>query len=448
MRRVVAIMMVSGLALLLPVTAAAQNGPECSGGNCGTPNQSGGGGGGGGGGCGCGCGCSVLVNLTDLGDTYQYADDYDDDGYEDDFDNCPFASNYGQEDADGDTVGDACDNCQRFGNLEQLDIDGDAIGDLCDDDADGDDIVNVDDLCSLVPNPIQTDADGDGEGDACDSDMDNDGVANLSDNCPLGFNPDQNVPADASACDRDQDLDGVLDTRDSCPTVWDLDQLDTDADLRGDACDPDNDDDGVTDVLDNCPILVNPDQFDPDRDGVGQDCDARFCYMVGGPAAGGDEENCLDPGATLTAYTPGGVLETGERFVPGLWVNRENAALRYRWELTQRPVNSEATIDDPQGAARLSTPYQYHYLDGRQPVFVPDEPGTYGLRLTVELAFPDEQYPEVSRAQYETTLQVEGASLASGCSTTGAPLPGAGAAGTLASLVGLIALARRRRNPR
>ena len=37
-------------------------------GDCGTPNQSGGGGGGGG---------SVLIANTDLGDTYQNADDFD-----------------------------------------------------------------------------------------------------------------------------------------------------------------------------------------------------------------------------------------------------------------------------------------------------------------------------------------------------------------------------------
>ena len=41
-------------------------------GDCGTPEQSGGGGGGGG---------SVLVTNTDLGDTYQHADDYDDDEF-------------------------------------------------------------------------------------------------------------------------------------------------------------------------------------------------------------------------------------------------------------------------------------------------------------------------------------------------------------------------------
>ena len=431
--------------LALPAMAVAQNGPECSGGNCGTPNQSGGGPCQGiCGGCGCGCGCSILVNMTDLGDTYQYADDYDDDGWEDDFDNCPFSSNYGQEDSDGDAVGDACDNCQRFANLEQLDIDGDGVGDLCDDDIDGDDILNVNDLCASVPNPIQTDADGDGLGDACDDDMDNDGVPNLSDNCPLGFNPDQAAPRDESVCDRDQDLDGILDTRDSCPTVWNLDQLDTDGDLRGDACDPDNDNDGIMDVQDNCPVLANPDQFDPDRDGIGQDCDARFCYMVGGRAAGGNEDNCLDPEAALTAFTPGLAVKTGERIVPGLWVNRENAPIRYRWEFTRRPAGSEAVIASPEGAARLSTPFQYHYLDERQPSFVADEPGTYELRVTVELAFPDEQYPEVGRAQYTTVVEAEGASLGTGCASTGAPTGGLGAIAGLLALVSLLALRLRR----
>ncbi len=443
MKRLLELILVSAL-VALPSVAAAQNGAECSGGNCGTPNQSGGGGGGGGGGgCGCGCGCSILIARTDLGDTYQYADDFDDDGWEDDFDNCPFSVNYGQEDADGDAVGDACDNCQRFANLEQLDIDGDGAGDYCDDDMDGDDIVNDSDLCAAVPNPIQTDSDGDGEGDACDTDMDNDGVANLADNCPLGFNPDQSAPADLSVCDRDQDLDGVLDTRDSCPTIWDLDQLDTDGDLRGDACDPDNDDDGVADAMDNCPVLANSDQFDPDRDGLGQDCDSRFCYMVGGPAAGGNEENCLDPEATLTAYTPALLVETGERVIPGLWVNRESEALRYRFELTERPAGSEAVIERANGAARLSTPYQYHYLEGEQPTFVADQPGPYRMRVTVDLAFPDEQYPDVRRAQYETTIEAEGASLV-GCSSAGGT-PGRDGAFALCALGAVLALAAMRR---
>ncbi|MCK5796748.1 MAG: thrombospondin type 3 repeat-containing protein, partial [Deltaproteobacteria bacterium] len=99
---VLAAMMAMGVFLYSPL-ANAQAAGECTGGACGTPQTSGGGG------CGCGGG-SILVNNTDLGDTYQYADDYDNDGWEDDTDNCPFNANADQADADGDGAGDACDN--------------------------------------------------------------------------------------------------------------------------------------------------------------------------------------------------------------------------------------------------------------------------------------------------------------------------------------------------
>ena len=177
-------------------------------------------------------------------------------------------------------------------------------------------------------------------------------------------------------------------------------------------------------MQDNCPALANPDQFDPDRDGLGQDCDPRFCYMVGGPAAGGDENDCLDPQATLTVYTPGLVAKTGQEIIPGLWANRESTAMRYRWEVVKRPSGSEATFEQPEGAVRLSTPFQYHYLEGRQPTFTPDEPGEYRIRITAELAFPDEQYPDVRHAQYETTVLAEGAPLLGGCNSAGVPIGG------------------------
>jgi hypothetical protein len=106
-------------------------------GDCGTPQQSGGGGGGG----------SVLIANTDLGDTYQNADDYDDDGVEDGSDNCMRISNSDQTDRDGDGSGDACDNCLDIWNKHQEDRDGDDLGDNCDQDLDGDGIYNIDDEC-------------------------------------------------------------------------------------------------------------------------------------------------------------------------------------------------------------------------------------------------------------------------------------------------------------
>ena len=106
--------------------------------DCGTPEQSGGGGGGKG---------SVLIANTDLGDSYQNADDYDDDGIEDASDNCMRDYNPQQLDSDADTIGDMCDNCIGTWNLYQDDADGDGIGDACDDDIDGDGILNSADEC-------------------------------------------------------------------------------------------------------------------------------------------------------------------------------------------------------------------------------------------------------------------------------------------------------------
>ena len=106
-------------------------------GDCGTPNQSGGGGGGG----------SILIANTDLGDTYQHADDYDDDGIEDSTDNCMRHPNPEQLDRDGDGRGDMCDNCLEAWNPLQENNDADYYGDVCDDDIDNDQILNVNDEC-------------------------------------------------------------------------------------------------------------------------------------------------------------------------------------------------------------------------------------------------------------------------------------------------------------
>lgn len=106
-------------------------------GNCGTPEQSGGGGGKG----------QILIANTDIGDTYQNADDYDDDGIEDPLDNCMRQGNPYQYDMDGDGIGDMCDNCLEYYNPMQEDYDGDGAGDFCDSDIDGDGITNSEDDC-------------------------------------------------------------------------------------------------------------------------------------------------------------------------------------------------------------------------------------------------------------------------------------------------------------
>lgn len=396
-------------------------------GQCGTPEQSGGG-------CGCGGGGSILVNNTDLGDTYQYADDYDDDGLEDPFDNCPFIANPDQADDDGDGAGTGCDNCPSISNADQSDLDGDNIGDACDADMDGDGVPNGDDNCPENPNPpnpeLQDDADGDGLGDACDDDMDGDGVVNLEDNCPLIANPDQSDEAPGQwgdACDADDDGDGVRNTYDNCRNIVNTDQSDIDEDGLGDACDPDADGDNIINPLDNCEFVYNPDQRDDDHDGLGEGnidqggeiagCDDLFCYVVDG-----DQENCLNPEAAFAVYTPNAAGQTGDDIMLRLFANRINKPIRYTWEIVEAPSGSNATVDNAVGATNISTPFEYHYFLNEMVMLNPDKAGTYKIRLVAELVWEDEKsgVPDAQAEAY-AIIEVDGEDINSeSCST--APL--------------------------
>ncbi len=94
---------------------------------------------------------------------------------------------------------------------------------------------------------------------------------------------------------KDSDGDGVGDNTDNCFITANLDQLDSDQDLKGDACDndidgdnvnnsddaypldptesKDTDNDTVADGLDNCPAIANPSQEDANSDQEGDACD-------------------------------------------------------------------------------------------------------------------------------------------------------------------------------
>ena len=385
---------------LFSVPASAQDTPgECPEDLCGAPDQSGGG-------CGCGCGCSILINMTDLGDTYQYSDDYDDDGLEDDFDNCPFAPNVDQIDGDGDGVGNACDVCSSRADPEQADADADGSGDLCDTDADNDGEPNTDDNCVLLPNPTQQNSDTDAQGDACDTDDDGDGVADADDNCPLIANPEQaNGDPDlyGDACDFDTDGDLVMDSVDNCLQVVNVGQEDLDGDGLGDGCDSDLDGDSFTNINDNCPSLANPELEDADRDGRGDACDDYYCYVVD------LESECLDPGEPFTAYAMERYeARTGEPMRLRLFANRRSVGIRYEWTVVEAPAGSDAGIGRPRGAVSYSDPFEYHYLVDRVVQFEPDVPGEYLIEVRAELVFPDEQYPDRQTSTARAVIVVEG----------------------------------------
>jgi hypothetical protein len=108
-------------------------------------------------------------------------------------------------------------------------------------------------------------------------DLDDDCVTDTRDNCPGVSNADQ-IDSDADGrgdrCDGDDDNDGLADPDDNCRTVANVDQVRTKHPVYGDACLFDRDGDGVIDAEDNCRTRPNPDQRDSENDGAGDVCDA------------------------------------------------------------------------------------------------------------------------------------------------------------------------------
>ena len=386
-------------------------------GACGTPNMSGGGGGGGG---------SVLIANTDLGDTYQNADDFDDDGIEDPQDNCPRVRNMDQLDQDGDGFGDMCDNCLNTNNPLQLNKDGDSFGDLCDLDLDGDEINNEVDNCPNIHNPFaadnkQPDLDLDGIGDACDDDIDGDGIPSISDPCPMKREVESPDESQLSTCFPDVDGDGVFEIGpegssiiDNCPGVYNPEQLDLDGDLKGNQCDDDDDNDNIIDLLDNCPEVANPmiegKQLDQDRDQIGDACDERFCFVVYG-----DESNCLDPQEILQVYTPSFLVNTGDKTRLRLFVNRENQEMDYSWRVISAPAGASVAVTNAVGVVSESAPFEYRYAEGQEPTFIPEVAGEYIIEITATTVGADAETNEVNASStFTARLVAEGAALANG----------------------------------
>ena len=447
MHKLLSILAAMAFAMFLAPAAAWAQGAECPGGLCGTPNQSGGGGG-----CGCGCG-SVLVAMTDRGDTYQFADDFDGDGIEDEFDNCAFAANYEQTDGDGDLVGDACDRCFNVPDSLQSNIDGDDLGDACDLDIDGDGKLNGADNCQLVPNASQVNTDDDGEGDACDLDDDNDGIPDITDPCRLA------AVAGANNCDDDADGDGIPGASDNCPDIAnaqrgaDGQQLDLDADGVGDACDLDRDGDEISNSVDNCVGVANPSQLDVDMDGQGdagdwtggaESCDNRECFVIGGDAA-----NCLDPQQafaiylTLVGEQAQGKFQLDDEIVVALFSNRLGQMHSWTARFTKMPSDSNASLINGKdaGATAVDSPQVANCLRMEGGVctemnnirFAPDQPGEYEIRVTATLPGTDPLGP--TNATYTIVAEVAGEPKG-GC---------AAASGGLAALALGLLLALRRR---
>lgn len=436
-KALVALCLSSALWLIAPAAKAQ----ECTGGNCGAPNQSGGG-------CGCGCGCSVLIAMTDRGETYQYADDADGDGLEDEYDNCPFGSNYDQLDADGDGVGDSCDVCASVSDAAQADVDLDGSGDLCDTDADNDGWANLDDNCDLLANAAQTNSDPDALGDACDTDDDNDGLGDFEDNCRL------QPGAPAEGCDEDEDDDGLDGAFDNCPGISNAGQDNVDGDLMGDACDIDMDGDEVPNYLDNCDTIPNPGQIDLDMDGEGdggfwgdpeRSCDQLECYTVPG-------QECLNPAGAFRVelMAPGQLqLKAGQEIFVALLTNRLNTTHTWVARLEKVPEGSDVQLENAKGAgSTLDRSPQVasclrvengECIELNNIRFEPDQPGEYVLQVTATLPAGDPRNQGTSTAKATFIAKVAGKAKGGCAAAAGVPSIVA------AMALGLIGLVRRRR---
>lgn len=432
---------------MAPTTAHGQAPGECSSGFCGTPRENGGG-------CGCGCGGAILINNTDLGETYSTSDDFDNDGFEDDFDNCPFTPNRDQVDGDGDQVGDGCDNAPNAPNLDQLDIDSDGLGDVIDDDIDGDAVMNTNDNCRRVYNPTQRKTDSAATlGDACNDDDDLDGIRDIEDACPKM----RGTTAQGENCFGDEDGDRVLDEIDNCPGFANDDQGDINGNDIGDACDFDMDGDGIANNLDNARMIANPDQLDRDRDGLGDVADAEFCYVYDRAAYAADKKSCLNPLDTfkvgalaLNIKAQADVPLTGEELKLVLFANRTDTPIEYTWTVAKAPDGSDATVRASIGKTVSSVPgsegFEYAYaFDGNNvaPTFTPDMEGEYELKLVAKMVFADEVIPEGPQvATYSVRLTASGESTSSGgCSTQSGAATGAS---LLFVALGFVMMRRRR----
>ncbi len=235
------------------------------------------------------------INTASLGQVMVnpgYLGDFDNDGFGNSEDFCPYTPELRQTDTDGDGIGDACDNCPQNDNAGQADGDHDGIGDICDnckgvynpdqydddvdgtgydcDDNDGDKVGNLQDNCPLNPNRDQMDKDNNGVGDICE-DFDGDGISQATDNCISRVNPSQS----------DVDGDGIGDVCDNCPDIANPSQVDSDFDGSGDECE-DIDGDSVVDSIDNCIRISNRLQTDSDADSIGDACDN--CPSMRNPA--------------------------------------------------------------------------------------------------------------------------------------------------------------------
>ena len=204
------------------------------------------------------------------------------------------------------------------------------------------------------------------------------------------------------------------------------------------------DGDGVLNAVDNCVDVVNGVdsglQPDEDRDGLGDACDATYCYTVFG-----DEDNCLDPEASLQVYAPN--LFTADVLRLPLFVNRDNQPLLYTWHVVSAPSRSGAVVANASGEVSESVDHEYLYETGKEASFAPDVSGNYEIEVVVTTDGADVDSGEVGvQARYTMTVVADMGSDSAGACAVQAPgsLPGRAGVGLWLTAIGMVGWLRRR----
>ena len=147
-----------------------------------------------------------------------------------------------------------------------------------------------------------------------------------------------------------------------------------------------------------------------DRDQIGDVCDDHFCFVVYG-----DKENCLDPQENLQVYTPSFLVTTGDSTRLRLFANRESQELEYSWRVISAPKGASVAVSNATGVVSDSEPFEYRYVEGREPMFTPEVAGEYIIEISVTTVGADSQTNEVNAsATFTARLVAEGVALSNG----------------------------------
>ena len=98
-------------------------------------------------------------------------------------------------------------------------------------------------------------------------------------------------------------------------------------------------------------------------------------------------------------------MTVGQALRLPIYINREQVAASYRWQVDQKPAGARAALFNAVGDCGPARGHLCAYASGAPAAILVDAPGTYTLRLSAELKQPDTVNPNFPRT-HSSTLQL------------------------------------------